>query len=201
MSFTARNSETGEMIDITLLENPRAALKPSLMVCRFCGQSLYIQSEYLRGDITVRAHFYHPSECDAPYEGHPESPDHQLGKLEIRRNLMKWYSRWGVPTIEFEVPVPMEWRPKGRIVDVMVTWAMGWREAHEIQLASISPAKLAERTDDYRRAGIDVVWWLGKSADTDANRRFCRDRLGGIHLVDFYDGDTYDESDETASGF
>jgi len=59
-----------------------------------------------------------------------------------------------------------------------VTFPTGWRVAHEVQLASITTEHLQERTNDYTLAGIDVVWWLGKSADTETNRAWCRCTFG-----------------------
>ena len=45
----------------------------------------------------------------------------------------------------------------------------GQRFAHEAQLANQSIQDFEERTEAYRSAGIEPVWWLGHAADTESN--------------------------------
>lgn len=92
--------------------------------------------------------------------------------LDAKRFFATWsrffLGRYTSVVFEYEVPLP-EIR---RVADLLLTFPMGTRLAYEIQLSAITTEELERRSDDYARAGIDVVWWLGKSADTLANRRW-----------------------------
>jgi competence CoiA-like predicted nuclease len=101
-------------------------------------------------------------------------------KAFLRDRLNEEFLEYTNVQFELEVKVPEVMR----IADVMATFPMGWRIAHEVQLASITVAQLEERTDDYVRAGVDVVWWLGKSADTPANRNWCLETFGECYSID-----------------
>lgn len=169
MPFVARQRETGERIDITQVQNPRAELRSGDCVCQLCGAPLIIKAGLIR-----RAHFAHYAECVSDYDVPPETPEHLEAKAQLREYLEHFYADYAQATFEFEVPVP----EIKRVVDLLVTFPMGWREAHEIQLSGITTEELARRSDDYLRAGIDVVWWLGRSADTTTNRQWCARRFG-----------------------
>lgn len=169
MPFVARQRETGERIDITRVANPRAELRSGGCVCQLCGAPLIIKAGLVR-----RAHFAHYAECTSDYAAHPETPEHLEAKALLREYLGQYYAEYRAAIFEFEVPLP----EIQRVVDLLVTFPMGWREAHEIQLSSITTEELARRSDDYLRAGIDVVWWLGRSADTTTNRQWCTQRFG-----------------------
>jgi competence protein CoiA len=135
----------------------------------------------IKAGLIVAAHFAHKSTCPTDYKSHPESPEHRAGKILVAECLRANVGEYSTALIEYEVPIP-EVR---RVADVLVTFPMGWRVAHEVQLASITTEELAQRTEDYLHAGVDVVWWLGKSADTPANRDWCQRVLGfslSIHL-------------------
>lgn len=186
MPFIAKNKKTGERIDITTLDNPKAIFKAGDCICQLCNSPLNVRSQHFRSGYKIRSHFYHRGDCDGEFEAHPESPEHLFGKIYLREELRKLYSQWADVEIELEVPIRMDWRPKGRIADIMVTWPMGWREAHEIQLASITPEKLQERTDDYERCGINVTWWLGGRAENPSNREWCI-RIFGESLGLFFE--------------
>lgn len=176
MPFVAIDRESGKRIDITAVINPRTALKAGEHVCQLCGQPMIIKA-----GLIVAAHFAHKATCPTDYKSHPESPEHRQGKILVARSLRENVSEYSTAAIEYEVPIP----EVKRVADVLVTFPMGWRVAHEIQLASITTEELARRTEDYLHAGIDVVWWLGKSADTPANRAWCEGVLGfslSLHL-------------------
>lgn len=169
MPFVAKNRMTGERIDITLVNDPRTTLRGGDCVCPLCGAPFIVRAGLVR-----RAHFAHYTECSSDYGQHPETPEHLEAKARLREYLQQYYAEYTHATLEFEVPVP----EAKRVVDLLVTFPMGWREAHEIQLSSITTEELARRTNDYLRAGIDVVWWLGRGADTETNRHWCADQFG-----------------------
>lgn len=169
MPFVAIDKVSGERIDIAQIENPRLVLKAGQIACQLCGADMFIKA----GSI-YRAHFSHYGECNTDYRYHPESSDHRKAKYELVQHLRDNFHEYTTAQFEIEVPIP-EIR---RVADVLVTFPMGWRVAHEIQLAAITTAELEERTRDYDSAGIDVVWWLGKSADTSLNQIWCCQTFG-----------------------
>ncbi|WP_354010891.1 competence protein CoiA family protein [Endozoicomonas lisbonensis] len=92
----------------------------------------------------------------------------------LAQELRKEYGTYLNTTPIIEYPI----HEVKRIADVVFEFPNGWLEAHEVQFSSITPAELEERTNDYKKAGIDVVWWLGKSADTQPNREWVREVFG-----------------------
>ncbi|GFZ93336.1 competence protein CoiA family protein [Okeania sp. KiyG1] len=112
-----------------------------------------------------------------------ESWEHIEGKFYVAEYCLKCASDGLKPDcIQFEHLVKM---PSGkyRIIDVAIVMAYGDIFAHEIQLASITPEQLEARSEDYRNIGIDVVWWLGKSANTQANREWHGDYFSRLPPV------------------
>ena len=89
----------------------------------------------------------------------------------------------GEAVVEYEVPVAT--RESHRVIDVCVAYPCGWREAHECQLAAITPEELEIRTRDYLDAGIDCVWWLGEGsrADRPENREWLYRKQGEVVLL------------------
>ena len=170
MPFIAIDKNSGNRIDILTISNPRKTLKTADCICQLCGERMFIKAGPL-----IRPHFAHFADCNSKYKtGHAETPEHLFAKMELKQLLKEQFSNLEHIEIDYEVPIP----EIKRIADVLVTFPMGWRMAHEIQLANISPDELEERTDDYLRAGIDVYWWLGKSADNLSNRSWCIDKFG-----------------------
>lgn len=177
MGFVAIKKSTGERVDLTQLKNPRSHdIKSGDCICQLCGERMIIRAGFVR-----EAHFAHyaQTECRTDYEYHPESRLHLAGKRFVADKLREGIAEYSGATIEFEVKVP----EAHRVADIMVTFPMGWREAHEIQLASISIEKLQERTYAYLGEGIDVVWWLGKSAATESNQLWCAKNLGYCFIL------------------
>ena len=169
MPFVALHKDTQERIDITRIENPRESLKSGDCVCQLCSTPMIIKA----GQI-LRAHFAHYASCETDYQSHPESAEHREAKIYLATHLREAFKEYTHASIEYEVPIP----EVKRIADLLATFPMGWRVAHEIQLASITVEQLEARTNDYARAGVDVVWWLGKSANTPANREWSRRTFG-----------------------
>lgn len=178
MPFIALHKETKDRIDITTINNPRQFLKSGDCICQLCERPMIVKA-----GLILRPHFAHyVDDCHTDYESHPESQDHREGKLFLASHLRETFEEYTDSTIEYEVPIP-EVR---RIADLLVTFPAGWRVAHEVQLASITTEKLEDRTNDYARAGIDVVWWLGKSANTPANRDWCRKTFGHAFCLNIH---------------
>jgi competence CoiA-like predicted nuclease len=169
MPFIAIRKATGERIDITAIEYPRAALTSGECLCQLCGAPMIVKAGLVR-----QHHFAHAGRCTSDYQSHPESPAHREAKRYLVTHLREWFKEYENTRIAYEVPIP----EVKRIADLLVTFPTGWRVAHEVQLASITTEQLQERTNDYTLAGIDVVWWLGKSADTETNRAWCRCTFG-----------------------
>lgn len=181
MPFIALEKNTNKRIDITQVKNPRLTLKNQDCICQLCGEPLIVRSEFMRSGYLVQAHFYHyQGACKSKYEVHPESPEHLRCKELVAQALRAQFAEFSDATIEFEVVVP----EANRVADILITFPMGWRVAHEIQLSPISPDKLEERTNAYNSTGIDVYWWLGKSADNAANRAWCTERYGYSLSID-----------------
>jgi competence CoiA-like predicted nuclease len=182
VTFIAKLKSTGARVDIGALRNPKADLAPDDLVCQFadCGGPLFIKS-----GLILRSHFAHkPSApCATRLVAHPESEAHRAGKRAIAAFLREQLAAQGYENarVEFEVPIP----EAGRVADVLVTYPMGWREAHECQLANITPQDLTARTGSYFDAGIDAVWWIGEgsAADNRANRLWTQDHQGECVLL------------------
>jgi competence CoiA-like predicted nuclease len=69
-----------------------------------------------------------------------------------------------------------------RVADILVTYPMGWRLAHEIQLSDITKDEIDIRTSDYESIGIDVVWWLGEKIRNEV-RNWSIERFGRVFTV------------------
>jgi competence CoiA-like predicted nuclease len=175
MPFVAKHKDSGERIDITQLEQPKAVLKSGDCVCQLCGEPLIVKDGWIN-----QAHFAHYVACASDYEHKPESPEHHSGKLAMVTLLRARNQEYADAVIELEVCIP----EIKRVADVLVTYRMGWREAHEIQLSPITVEKLNERTDDYLRAGIDVFWWFGPGARSDNIRDWTCENNGECYYLD-----------------
>ncbi len=170
MPFVAEHKETGARIDVTHAENPRLEIDQEQCVCPLCGGPFTLRAGLIR-----RPHFAHRvAQCKSQYRTHPESAAHLEAKWFLKHHLREEFPEYMTATIEFEVKLEPIWR----IADLMVTFPSGWRQAHEIQLSSITTEELQERTNDYTAMGIDVVWWLGHHADTEINRQWCIETFG-----------------------
>lgn len=170
-------------IDITQIDDePRATIDRDSIVCPLCDAPLrVVQSHYRtsqKGNRNpVGAHFRHLSEaCDSGYLSEPESAAHLAFKRLVADKLREYHSirNNSVKSIEYEVPIDMAWRPRGRVADVLITFESGRQYVHEIQLSKTTVNELRERTDDYIRAGIDqAVWYFGSANCTEAIRQWC----------------------------
>ena len=170
MPFIAKNSQTGERIDITKIENPRNSLKSSELVCQWCDSPMII-----RAGLVARPHFAHKSgrdECPYVEYARGKTPEHLAAQEALRDHLADWFKEYTSTQAELEVIIRETTHKKNHFADVMFTFPCGWRVAHEVQLAGITVQELEERTQDYLGAGIDIVWWFGRDADTATNREW-----------------------------
>lgn len=165
MPLIAVDADTKDRIDITRYQTPKVDLWQRRFACQVCGSAMI-----MKAGRYIRPHFAHkPNAVCLDYKSHPESLEHLEAKAILAQNLASWFSEYTSSVPELEVPIP----EVKRIADVLFTFPNGWRVAHEVQLASITTSELQARTNDYLSAGVDVVWWLGKSANSPANRNWC----------------------------
>lgn len=169
MPFIALDKQSRERIVVTKLSNPRDYVKGRQLECQLCGGQMF-----LKGGSRVTFHFFHRAGCHSNYKTNPESPEHIAGKSYIAETFLPLLMEYADFKPEYEVPLPEIMR----VADVLVSFKMGWRIAHEIQISPISVADLDERTADYLESGIDVIWWFGKSANTVTNREWSIKRYG-----------------------
>lgn len=174
MPFIALHKETRERIDITTINNPRQFLKSGDCICQLCGSPMIVKA----GEV-LQAHFAHQAACTTDYHTQPESPSHRAAKLYLATHLAEEFPEYAGAKIEYEVPIP----EVKRIADLLVTWPEGHKKAHEIQLSGITTEVLQQRTDDYERAGIDVIWWLGKNAFTQTNTDWSLGTFGFCYYI------------------
>lgn len=190
MPFIAKLKSTKERIDITHFENPRLEINKNDCICQLCDEPLFIKAGFI-----ISAHFVHYSGgCESDYERKAESEEHRLAKRKIAAYFRNTYQDRNI-LIELEKPLP----EIKRVADVLITFPGGWQIAHEIQLSNITIERLAERTTDYNTIGIDVVWWLGKAANTETNKEWCWDAQGGYFLLRF--GETQESRGLQENGF
>ena len=182
MPLIAKNSITGERLDITNSSSPREDWSHGAIVCPFCDSPMAIKA----GKI-IAPHFAHIKKCTSQYKSHPETPQHIQGKIFVADMVKKHAEEFGYDN--FKVAFEYQVTEVKRIIDVAFLLPSGWAIAHEIQLAGVTTEELDERTNDYSSAGIDVVWWLGGRADTPANRDWCLDRFGQCYHISFSSSD------------
>jgi len=178
MGFVAKNKNTGKHINIFDYKNPRKELIRSDLECHLCGGELIIKAGLER----VK-HFSHKpdSPCSCDYDRHPESYEHLFFKKLLAEKLGSEFQEYlGIPP-RLEYPI----REVKRVADIVFEFPNGWLIAHEIQLSSITIEDLEDRTNDYRNAGVDVVWWLGKSANTRTNRQWVIENFGECCSLDW----------------
>lgn len=178
MPFIAQNKNNGERIDITKFISPREELKHVLFECRLCKIQMFI-----RRSPKGTFHFVHQRSCTSDYLSHPETPEHLAGKSFVASYVLPKLTEYANFICLFEEPL----HEVKRIADIVNQFPMGWWVAHEIQLSSITSEKLEERTRDYLSAGVDVIWWLGKRADTEQNRQWAIKTYGFSPFLIFKD--------------
>jgi len=179
MVFIAQNKANKERIDITKLAHPRDDLNGMELECRFCKTQMFI-----RRSPKGRFHFFHKRFCTSDYQSHPETPEHLSGKSFVAEYIFPKLAEFSTFSPLFEEPL----HEVKRIADIVSKFPMGWWVAHEIQLSSITPENLEERTNDYLNAGVDVIWWFGKSANTRQNIEWAVRKFGFSPYI-IFDGE------------
>lgn len=184
MPFTAIYTKTGERLNFYQHHAQIEEMDSTAFACPFCDKPMLARA----GTNQIRRHFYHRfGECGADWidpEYRSESMEHIAGKIFLARSfpaLLKSPEKAKLATIEFEYLFTTNERK--RIAYVLVTFPGPRRVALEMQLASITPQKLQERTDDYYAAGIDVFWFFGGNADTEPNRAWAMHTQGYCYLM------------------
>lgn len=111
--------------------------------CPYCGASVILKQGPKR-----RAHFSHKTSCD--YKGHDhESEAHHLSKLVLE----EWLSNQGVRTIKVEYRLAAI----NRIADIYFEYE-NEKYVLEIQKSMIDASLFHQRTNDYEKLGIRVIW-------------------------------------------
>ena len=176
MALVARNTKTQERVCILDYPDPRNQLKQDEMVCQLCTGAMIIKAGMIK-----QHHFAHKHICTSDFESHPESEEHLFFKKILSEQLGEHISEYTKAKPQLEYPI----KEVKRVADIVFAFPNGWLVAHEIQLASITNEELEKRTNDYREAGVDVIWWLGNNANTPANREWSRKYLGGCFLLNY----------------
>ncbi len=152
--------------------------------CRFCEQTLFPRER--KGFIL---HFVHQHPCTSSVARHPESPEHEQGKLQLARYLNEQIKGDDQPTAKVEVEYHLpQCGEHGRVADVALVYENGNLLIAECQLSRITPDELEQRTRDYHSIGADVLWFLGGNADTTENGAWLRAVFGAVGRIEF----TYD---------
>jgi competence CoiA-like predicted nuclease len=170
-------TERPTRIDITRYQQPKQQLNDWSFKCQICGWDMII-----RHTLMVSAHFAHKPNKDRTclYDSITESEEHRAAKQVVAETLRKH-----TPYEESEVLLEYHIAKIQRIADVLVKFPDKSYEVHEIQLSAISTDEIAARTEDYLSVGIqDVIWWLGKDADTATNREWTKTNYGYVAVVE-----------------
>lgn len=180
---TAKPDEDWELTDVTLYKQPRIELAEYDLRCPECHRPMHV-----RGGVLKIFHFAHNPKS-ANGDALPdcalrrgETMRHLIGKTVVAKRIAELSAYAGGVQVIKEV-----WMPDiSRRCDLMVNYAEGGFDIHEVQLASITTKELYERTKDYIKAGaVEVVWWFGGSADTADNRKWANEYCGGYGTISF----------------
>jgi Competence protein CoiA-like family len=135
--------------------------------CRCCGEKLILK----KGNIKIH-HFAH--QADSMCVGSEgETPEHELTKLAIYNRLME-NDFW----VQMEYPIVDEEKNVNRRADILFhlpdlqSFADGKKGtliAVEIQHSNISEFTIMQRTRDYNKVGIPVIWVIPDGDETKAN--------------------------------
>lgn len=175
MPLSGKLLSTNKTVYIWKFDDPRAQIRKGDLVCKLCGEPMGIRQGLVRA-----WHFYHLAVCTSDYAQHPESAEHLSAKQHILEFMCGQFKE-SLDSAETECALP----EINRVADVLLIFKTGWRVAHEAQLSSITTGELAKRTADYRRAEIDVYWWLGRGAATETNLDWCYEHIGQVGELSF----------------
>ncbi|AFY93081.1 competence protein CoiA [Chamaesiphon minutus] len=151
------------------------------LVCPFCDEIVFPRER--QGFVL---HFVHQHPCTSNIARHPESPEHEQGKFELARFLSQQIKDHPNESAKIEVEYRLsKCGENGRVADVALVYQNGNLLICECQLAKITLDELEQRTRDYYAIGADVLWFLGKDADTLENRTWLRSMFGSVGSLQF----------------
>lgn len=136
-------------------------------------------------------HFVHQRVCTSNVPRHPESPEHEEGKMRLAKYLQEQIKDDPEKAVKIEVEYYLpNCGEQGRVADVALVYPNGNLLIAECQLSQITSNELEQRTRDYYAIGADVLWFLGGKADTRENRSWLRSMFGAVGRIEFtYDPD------------
>lgn len=142
MLIAKQNNQLIDLRKVSSTDFSRLKLA-SNYACPYCGASVILKQGSKR-----RAHFSHKTSCD--YKGHDhESEAHHLSKLVLE----EWLSNQGVRTIKVEYRLAAI----NRIADIYFEYE-NEKYVLEIQKSMIDASLFHQRTNDYEKLGIRVIW-------------------------------------------
>ena len=142
MLIAKQNNQLIDLRKVSSTDFSRLKLA-SNYACPYCGASVILKQGPKR-----RAHFSHKTSCD--YKGHDhESEAHHLSKLVLE----EWLSNQGVRTIKVEYRLATI----NRIADIYFEYE-NEKYVLEIQKSMIDASLFHQRTNDYEKLGIRVIW-------------------------------------------
>ena len=169
MPLVALDRTTGRRFVLDGVPDPETQLGGRDIRCPVCETPLA-----LRRTPGCPPSFRHTEASSCEGVSHPESPEHDGAKRQVRQLAAEALRPLTSAPLEYEVWVP----EAGRLADLLQLFRCGWGIAYEVQLTPIAAPELARRTDAYARAGLDVHWFLGADADTPENRAWALRRTG-----------------------
>lgn len=137
--------QNNQLIDLRKIKNiDFSQLKSaSNYTCPYCGAAVIFKHGRKR-----RAHFSHRKSCKSNNHHH-ESEAHYTSKFLLK----KWLDDQGVTLIKIEHRLPSI----DRIADIYFEYK-GKKFVLEIQKSMIDQVLFEERTRDYQKLGIEVIW-------------------------------------------
>lgn len=189
--LTAKDKETQEKVVAARHKSGhelRSKYPLGRLICPFCDETVFPRER--KGCVL---HFVHRSTCTSKLDRHPESSEHEQGKFSLAKYLKQQIQDDANTNSKIEVEYPLpECGENGRIADVALIYENGNLLICECQLSKITPHELEKRTHDYISIGADVLWFIGKDADTPENRAWLRSIFGSVGRIEF----NYDSEEE-----
>ena len=142
MLIAKQNNQLIDLRKVSSTDFSRLKLA-SNYACPYCGASVILKQGPKR-----RAHFSHKTSCDYKDHDH-ESEAHHLSKLVLE----EWLSNQGVRTIKVEYRLAAI----NRIADIYFEYE-NEKYVLEIQKSMIDASLFHQRTNDYEKLGIRVIW-------------------------------------------